>query len=195
MLQNYELYIILNPNLNSDDLNTEITNVETVLKDEVGALNLTISQEGLRKLAYPINHAKTGFYVMINFDLELGSCKNVHLVEAKMNLRDNLIRYIIINQTEHNAQTAKQELRAEDTAIKSHRDLNKGKVKQCFLKYMGYRSVDYKDLGLIAPFVSPYGKMFDREKTGTSAKFQRKIAMAIKRSRHMALLPFTNIHN
>lgn len=50
--------------------------------------------------------------------------------------------------------------------------------------------VDYKDTELLKRFISERGKILPRRVTGTSAKNQRKVVNAIKRSRVMALLPF-----
>ena len=52
-------------------------------------------------------------------------------------------------------------------------------------------NVDYKDVNLLRRFMSPYGRIFSRKRTGNCAKHQRQITKAIKRARHLALLPFT----
>ena len=56
------------------------------------------------------------------------------------------------------------------------------------------RAIDYKDIGTLRRFVTDRGKIRSRRKTGTCAKHQRKLAIAIKRARHLALLPFTAEH-
>lgn len=50
--------------------------------------------------------------------------------------------------------------------------------------------IDYKDLDLLKRFINEHGKILPRRVTGVSAKFQRKLTAAIKRARHLALLPF-----
>lgn len=50
--------------------------------------------------------------------------------------------------------------------------------------------IDYKDIALLKKFVTPAGKIRPRKKTGVSARAQRQIARAVKRARHIALLPF-----
>ena len=50
--------------------------------------------------------------------------------------------------------------------------------------------IDYKDVELLKRFISANGKIIPRRVTGTSAKYQRKLARAIKRARQMALLPY-----
>lgn len=53
---------------------------------------------------------------------------------------------------------------------------------------MGY--IDYKDVKTLRRFVSRFMKIEGRKRTGASAKFQRSLTVAIKRARHLALLPF-----
>ncbi|NRA04102.1 MAG: 30S ribosomal protein S18 [Myxococcales bacterium] len=51
--------------------------------------------------------------------------------------------------------------------------------------------VDYKDANLLRTFLTPEGKILPRRITGNNAKQQRKLARAIKRARHLALLPYS----
>jgi small subunit ribosomal protein S18 len=193
MLQNYEINIILSSKLNADEIAKEVSVLNDILEKDLNAQNIVLDQQGLKQLAYPINKSKTGFYIYVTFDLELLNCAKVKILEAKLNLRDAFVRYLILNQTDYLIQKEKEVLTNVDPI--THRDLNKGaKSKKCVSKYMGVRVIDYKDIDFLNQFTSPYSKIFDREKTGTSAKYQRKIAQAVKRARHMALLSFTNIH-
>ena len=54
--------------------------------------------------------------------------------------------------------------------------------------------IDYKDVAKLRQYISERGKIDPRRRTGTCAKHQRAIAVAIKRARHLALLPFTAEH-
>ena len=56
------------------------------------------------------------------------------------------------------------------------------------------KEVDYKDLGRLRRFLSERGKIEPRRKTGTCAAHQRSLNVALKRARHLALLPFTAEH-
>lgn len=64
--------------------------------------------------------------------------------------------------------------------------------KMCYFTANGITYIDYKDVDLLKRFVSERGKILPRRVTGTSAKYQRKLTTAIKRARHMALLPFVS---
>ncbi len=62
--------------------------------------------------------------------------------------------------------------------------------KVCFFTQNKFTSIDFKDTELLKRFITERGKILPRRVTGTSAKWQRPLAVAIKRARHMALLPF-----
>lgn len=65
------------------------------------------------------------------------------------------------------------------------------KKKYCRFKKAGIKYIDYKDADFLMKFVNEQGKILPRRITGTSTKYQRKVAQAIKRARHLALLPYT----
>jgi small subunit ribosomal protein S18 len=54
--------------------------------------------------------------------------------------------------------------------------------------------IDYKEPGRLRRYVSDRGKIEPRRKTGTCAGHQRMLTTALKRARHLALLPFTAEH-
>lgn len=62
--------------------------------------------------------------------------------------------------------------------------------KYCRFKKHGIKYVDYKDPNFLSKFLNEQGKILPRRVTGTSVKYQKKVAQAIKRARHLALLPF-----
>lgn len=64
------------------------------------------------------------------------------------------------------------------------------KKKYCRFKRAGIKYVDYKDPEFLKKFLNEQGKILPRRITGTSLKFQRKVAVAVKRARSLALLPY-----
>lgn len=64
------------------------------------------------------------------------------------------------------------------------------KKKQCPFVAAGIKSIDYKDLETLKRFITERGKILPRRITGVSSKNQRHLTNAVKRARHMALLPF-----
>ncbi|MFC5406709.1 30S ribosomal protein S18 [Cohnella soli] len=63
--------------------------------------------------------------------------------------------------------------------------------KVCYFTVNKITHVDYKELDLLRKFISERGKILPRRVTGTKAKYQRMLTVAIKRARQMALLPYT----
>ncbi|MBO4744447.1 MAG: 30S ribosomal protein S18 [Bacteroidales bacterium] len=64
------------------------------------------------------------------------------------------------------------------------------KKKYCRFKKLGIKYIDYKDANFLLKFVNEQGKILPRRITGTSNKYQKKVAQAVKRARHLALLPY-----
>ena len=64
------------------------------------------------------------------------------------------------------------------------------KKKYCRFKRSGIKYIDYKDSNFLLKFVNEQGKILPRRLTGTSLKYQRKVSIAIKRARHLAIMPY-----
>ncbi|HZL09674.1 MAG TPA: 30S ribosomal protein S18 [Prolixibacteraceae bacterium] len=64
------------------------------------------------------------------------------------------------------------------------------KKKYCRFKKNKIKFIDYKDGEFLKKFLNEQGKILPRRITGTSLKYQRKVAKAVKRARHIALLPY-----
>ena len=68
--------------------------------------------------------------------------------------------------------------------------VDKKKKKYCRFRKARIKFIDYKDPEFLKKFLNEQGKILPRRITGTSVKFQRKVATAVKRARHLALLPY-----
>lgn len=77
---------------------------------------------------------------------------------------------------------------AESTQFDSSRFQRERQCRFCANPKM---QINYKDVETLSRFISDHGKIRSRRQTGTCAKHQRELAREIKRSRHLALLPFT----
>ena len=62
--------------------------------------------------------------------------------------------------------------------------------KYCRFKKARIKYIDYKDPEFLKKFLNEQGKILPRRITGTSMKYQKKVARAVKRARHLALLPY-----
>ncbi len=69
-------------------------------------------------------------------------------------------------------------------------NFRKRRKKVCFFTENKITYIDYKDTELLRRFVSDRGKILPKRVTGTKAGYQKELGVAIKRARHMALLPF-----
>lgn len=66
--------------------------------------------------------------------------------------------------------------------------------RYCRFTAEGIEEIDYKDLNLLKGYVTETGKIVPSRITGTKARYQRQLARAVKRSRYLALLPYSDQH-
>jgi len=66
--------------------------------------------------------------------------------------------------------------------------------KFCRFTAEGVKEIDYKDIGVLKEFINENGKIIPARITGTKARYQRQLSVAIKRARFLALLPYTDLH-
>jgi small subunit ribosomal protein S18 len=66
--------------------------------------------------------------------------------------------------------------------------------KFCRFTAEGVTQIDYKDTATLKNYITESGKIVPSRITGTSAKYQRQLATAIKRARYLSLLPYTDLH-
>ncbi len=64
------------------------------------------------------------------------------------------------------------------------------KEKYCRFKKNRIKYIDYKNPDFLLQFVNEQGKLLPRRITGTSLKYQRKVAQAVKRCRHLGMMPY-----
>ena len=72
---------------------------------------------------------------------------------------------------------------------------NRNKNRYCFFTAKGIEQIDYKDIDLLKKYITETGKIIPRRITGTKSHYQKQLAVAIKRARYLALLPFTDQHS
>ncbi len=66
--------------------------------------------------------------------------------------------------------------------------------KFCNFKLKNIKDIDYKDINLLKSYITECSKIIPSRITGTSSKYQRKLSIAIKRARYLALLTYTDLH-
>lgn len=78
----------------------------------------------------------------------------------------------------------------DDIKFLSNPNIGQQRKKYCRFKKYGIKYIDYKDTDFLLQFINEQGKILPRRITGNSLKYQRKVASAVKRARHLALLPY-----
>jgi small subunit ribosomal protein S18 len=78
----------------------------------------------------------------------------------------------------------------DDIKFLSNPTIGQQRKKYCRFKKYGIKYIDYKDSEFILQFINEQGKLLPRRITGNSLKYQKLVAVAVKRSRHLAILPY-----
>jgi small subunit ribosomal protein S18 len=78
----------------------------------------------------------------------------------------------------------------DDIKFLSNPTIGQQRKKYCRFKKFGIRYIDYKDSEFLLQFINEQGKLLPRRITGNSLKYQKLVAVAVKRSRHLAILPY-----
>ena len=84
--------------------------------------------------------------------------------------------------------------RKQKKKFKKRRSNQENRWRFCKFTSLGIEEIDYKDINLLKEYITETGKIMPARVTGTSAKFQRQLTRAIKRARHLSLLPYTDAH-
>jgi len=79
---------------------------------------------------------------------------------------------------------------SKDNFVFNNNSAIRNEKKYCRFKKSGIKYIDYKNPEFLKKFLNEQGKLLPRRITGTSLKYQRKVAQAVKRARHLALLPY-----
>jgi len=91
-LRDYELVLVINPELNEEKFSAALKNVNQIITD-IGGIVSDTKQWGKRKLAYPIKHFTEGNYMLIRFQLKPVLSKEV---EAKLHISENVLRHLLV---------------------------------------------------------------------------------------------------
>ena len=80
----------------------------------------------------------------------------------------------------------------EDVKFLSNPKIGLKHKKYCRFRKFGIKYIDYKDPDFLLQFINEQGKLLPRRITGNSLKYQRRVATAVKRARHLGMLPFVS---
>lgn len=158
---------------------------------ERGGVEHKIFDQGRKKLAYEINKRREGYYYIIYFTIDTWYFKEntwkacLKDMWREYHLNEDLIRFMTLR-----ADSVPEKIEFSYEEKQTVEKPFAKKSKQCPFKSAGIRHIDYKDVETLVRFITERGKIIPRRITGVCAYYQRKLAQAIKQSRHMALLPF-----
>jgi small subunit ribosomal protein S18 len=78
----------------------------------------------------------------------------------------------------------------DDIKFLSNPTIGNSRKKYCRFRKFGIKYIDYKDSDFLLQFINEQGKLLPRRITGNSLKYQKLVAVAVKRARHLAILPY-----
>jgi small subunit ribosomal protein S18 len=196
-IRRYETVIVLSPTLVEKDISNFIVDVENFIKHNKGKI-IYSEKIGIIDLAYKISNNMKGYFYFCEFSIE---AEKIIELDKLYRISESIIRYIIVSLCQHGIKY-NDSLRCNKVTVKQNIILSKvkGVVEQklidfskkmyCRFKRFGIKYVDYKNVNFLIRFLNPQGKILPRRLTGNTLKYQKKVATAIKRARHLSILPF-----
>ena len=197
-MNKYETVFIMTPVLSDQQMKETVEKFKGILTAQ-GAEIVNEESWGLKKMAYPIQKKSTGFYELIEFN---ATPETVAKLETGYRRDERIIRYITVKLDKYAAAYAEKrrnKFKKEDSTMAQAQSeiryltppsVDVKKKKYCRFKKSGIKYIDYKDPDFLKKFLNEQGRILPRRITGTSLKYQRRVAQAVKRARHLALLPF-----
>ena len=106
------------------------------------------------------------------------------------------IKIIIANYIYYTRNNKKRPMKRKKgkKEFRRKKGVNRNKNKYCKFTAEGVEQIDYKDIGVLKKYITETGKIIPSRITGTKAGYQKQLAVAIKRARFLALLPYTDQH-
>ncbi|MCD5384121.1 30S ribosomal protein S6 [candidate division WOR-3 bacterium] len=96
-MRSYENIVIFAPTLEEDIIEKELKKIEAMVQEHKGEVG-SIDRWGKKKLAYPIKKSETGYYVLLNLELEP---ETVKMLDTEYKLNQNILRHSIITKEEY----------------------------------------------------------------------------------------------
>lgn len=196
-MRNYEVLFLVHPD-QSEQVPAMIGRYQALIKKENGTVQ-RLEDWGRCQLAYPIRKLHKAHYILMNI-----SCNQTVLDELAHSFRfsDAILRHLVLSE-EESATEPSPRLKVKDSKTESaqaaeaeaNRDIGRYRRKKpSQFASKEIKKIDYKDIDLLKTCITETGKIIPSRTTGASAKLQRQIALAIKRARFTALLPYCDHH-
>jgi len=209
MSRHYEIVFLVHPD-QSEQVPAMIERYKTLIENGNGKIH-RLEDWGRRQLAYPIQKLVKAHYVLMNVEIN-----QAVLDELTENFRfnDAVLRNLIIKRDAADTEPSfimksKDDKGKEDRSDKSERHSGDEVAADILDAESGddaddaaiagptaeIKEVDYKDLNSLRQYLTENGKIVPSRVTGTKSKYQRQLALAVKRARYLALIPYTDNHD
>lgn len=183
----YELTYVISGVLSDQEINKTVKRVNKAV-DENGGDIIDVDEWGSQRLAYEIEKKRSGHYVNMYFKAP-GSV--LPRLERTLVIDDNILRHLVLRMDptmlrQYNRRQ-RQDFEDDEASDRERESSARTDRTHDHLEY-----VDYKDTEFLKQFTNNQGKILPRRVTGESSRVQRKLTRAIKRARHLALLPYVS---
>jgi ribosomal protein S18/ribosomal protein S6 len=184
----YEIIFVADPDLGEADVDALTEQVQGFVERDGGRVD-RVEKWGKKRLAYEVRRRREGYYVLI---VAQGGGALVRELERRLKVTDGILRFLTVRVDDDLRKAERRKairaLAEEKRRARPRFFFRRRKVCKFCADKIDY--IDYKDVKLISQFVPERGKVLPRRMFGTCAEHQRKLSVAIKRARHIALLPF-----
>ncbi len=213
-MRDYEIVYIFHPALDEDVVNARLDRFHGLLTGAEGAEITEVDHWGVRQLAYEVSDQNQGYYVVAQFTTEAGALPEF---ERILRLDDELMRYLIVisegEPTSGMSIVAEVEPREGDEDEDDDEDdddddefldeddeasppeFSGGRGRRRRIEGPKIELLNYKDVATLSRFITEQGKILPKRTTKVTARFQRRLGQAVKRARHLALLPYVQDHD
>lgn len=201
----YEVVYIFDASMDEDAVNAKLDRYNGLITEAGGEIT-AVDHWGARQLAYPIGKAKSGYYVVAQFDAPADALPEF---ERIVKLDDEVLRYLVVlNEGEPSngmsiMAEAAPSASTDDDEDDEEEDEDDDDSPPEFQGGRGRRRrhegpaitlLNYKDVSTLSRFLTEQGKILPKRTTKVDARFQRQLGRAVKRARYLALIPYMRDH-
>jgi small subunit ribosomal protein S6 len=213
-MRDYEVVYIFHPALDEDAVNARLERFHGLLTGPEGSEVTEVDHWGVRQLAYEIADQGQGYYVVAQFT---STPDVLPEFERILKLDEELLRYLVVisegEPTSGMSIVAEVELREgdddddddddddeedeylDDDDEASPPEFSGGRGRRRRVEGPKIELLNFKDVSTLSRFITEQGKILPKRTTKVTARFQRKLGQAVKRARHLALLPYVQDHD
>lgn len=189
-MKNYELVVLLQPQLSQDDHAKLVSDIEKLVADHGGKF-LATDDMGLMTLAHHITKAKLTQAYFLSYHLELPADK-VQALKSVFAITKGLIRFFFFNMTANEKFVSYKETN-KTWEPKEDAKPKEAVVKKGFLNEKEMlEHINWKSTNFLKHYTTRFGNIKPRAFMGNRVKHQKKVRIAIIRARELGVLPYTH---